>query len=121
MRDRSAGLGGRNQEQIVNAHVYNLLRVILTNMPRKPLILKGVFGVSSPAEVLMKKELKQLMNFPAYLKNRPAEVLMKKELKLSGIAPAVHAAWSGRSPDEEGTETFVTVLSQSPRSVRPKS
>lgn len=56
----------------MNAHVYNLLRVILTNTPRKPLIFKGVFGVSSPAEVLMKKELKPAVaKQPLALRVRP--------------------------------------------------
>ena len=59
----------------------------------------------SPAEVLMKKELKlrRALMICAYL--RPAEVLMKKELKRSPQLASQAAAASGRSPDEEGTET----------------
>ena len=58
----------------------------------------------SPAEVLMKKELKPLLFQPSPDLFRPAEVLMKKELKrFTNVGSAARA--SGRSPDEEGTET----------------
>ena len=57
-----------------------------------------------PAEVLMKKELKPHAHLESDDRRSPAEVLMKKELKLCPVSLG-SSPGSGRSPDEEGTET----------------
>ena len=62
------------------------MRFILTNTASKPLESGCFLGVSSPAEVLKKKELKRIKH-PGILVHEhcPAEVLKKKELKLCSI------------------------------------
>ena len=57
------------------------MRFILTNTASKPLESGCFLGVSSPAEVLKKKELKLERYFELDAQECPAEVLKKKELK----------------------------------------